>query len=98
MVSPVKRIALAAALLAPALATGQTGTPAPGDFTVIPPGVSGPTFRIANINELVSAAQPAVAVTRPPLRLDLTDFEAEHPLVAVEGDGVRLPKEQFSLD
>ncbi len=86
----MNRFVLAACLSVPGLALAQQGNAQP----VFNPSAS-QVFVIEDIYSIVRKAQPDLQV---PLRYDSRAFEAgEEVLITVEGDGVKLPDEQFTI-
>lgn len=92
----MKRPIVAVLLLASGIAAGQENF----DFQNFGSS-SGRVFIIGNFAESVGAVQAGAAQpanrNEPPLVLSPSLFDEQHSLVDVEGYGVRLPAEQFSL-
>ena len=106
------RILLAAVLAAPGLALAQQGsgailTTGPGDFQFVTVNPGAPGF-FDSSNFHVEATPRAFVVydfgalageaAKRPGRDEITiDLDGGPALLTVEGDGVRLPDEQFSI-
>ena len=96
----MKRAIVAAPLvLACGLAAAQGFEFIQDDSVSVQPGVTSSTSRvyiIGTFDWFVAVAQP-VTGPEPPLVLNPSQFDEQQSLVGVEGGGVRLPDEQFSL-
>ncbi len=93
----MKRAALAACLLSASnLAAAQQGDLSPGNFEQIFTDSSSRTFVLVRFDSIIGAAMQARESPIPSGTLNPAIFE-QHPLVEIEGDGVKLPDKQFTL-